>query len=89
MIIAMLIKILLEQITIASVDVNIVVGYLNFFIYFLLKNIFHGLKMNAEDLLQDLPKDTTQDAAMKQKDAKKKDCQPLLLVVAANKILRT
>ena len=64
MLIPMLIKMILNLITIASASVNISVGCLIFFIYFKLKNIVLGIQMNAEELLQDLPKDTAQDVAM-------------------------
>lgn len=57
---------LLELITIASAGVNILVGCLIFFIYFKYKNIFHNIKMNAEDLLQGILQDTTQDVAAPQ-----------------------
>lgn len=45
---------LLETITIVSALVNITVGCLILFNYFKLKNIFHKIKMNAEELLQDI-----------------------------------
>ena len=44
--------------------------YLN---YFKLKNIFQRIKMNAEEILQDLPKDNAQDAAIRQQDAKREN----------------
>ena len=49
---------ILEQITIVSASVNISVGCLIFSIYFKLKYIFRHVKMNAEDLLKDIPLDT-------------------------------
>ena len=70
MLIAMLIKIIFELITLASNSVNISVRCLMFFIYYKLKNIFHGIQMNAEELLQDIPKNQ-QDAAIKQQYKKK------------------
>ena len=70
MLISMFIKMQLELITIASAGVNISVRCLIFFIYFKLKNIFQRIKMNAEELLQDLPKDTAQDVALEQQYAK-------------------
>ena len=51
-------KMILELITIASASVNISVGCLIFFHYFKLKYIFQNIKMNAEDLLKDIPLDT-------------------------------
>ena len=48
-------KMILELITIASASVNISVGCL---IFFKLKYIFQIIKMNAEDLLKDIPLDT-------------------------------
>lgn len=52
---------LLELITIASAAVNISVGCLIFFIYFKLRNILIDIKMNAEDLLVNIPLDIPQD----------------------------
>ena len=49
---------LLELITIASAAVNISVGCL---IYFKLRNILIDIKMNAEDLLVNIPLDIPQD----------------------------
>ena len=40
---------------------NISVGCLIFHIYFKSKNILIKIKMNAKELLQDLPQDTTPD----------------------------
>ena len=51
-------KMLLELITIASASVNISVGCLIFFSFFKLKHIFQNIKMNAEDLLKDIPQDS-------------------------------
>ena len=51
-------KMILELITIASVAVNISVGCLIFFIYVKLKYIFQNIKMNAEDLLENISLDT-------------------------------
>ena len=60
---------------------------LDFFIYFKLINIFQPIKLNAEELLQDLPKDTTQDAAIEQQDAKRERLQAIIAGgVAANNI---
>ena len=50
---------LLELIVIASAGVNISVGCLLFYIYFKLKNVLTKIKMNTEELLQDLLEDTT------------------------------
>ena len=63
---------------------NILVGSLIFFIYFKLKNIFQRIKINAEELLQDLPKDTAQDAAIEQQDTKRESLSLLLVVAASN-----
>ena len=46
------------------------VGCLSFFYIFKVKNIFQQIKMNDEELLQDLQKDTTQDAAIEQQEKK-------------------
>ena len=54
---------LLELITIVSAVVNISFGVLIFYFYFKFKNISRKLKMNAEDLLQGIQQDTTQDVA--------------------------
>ena len=50
----------------------------DFFIYFKLINIFQPIKLNAEELLQDLPKDTTQDATIEQQDAKRERLQAIV-----------
>ena len=52
---------LLELITITFAAVNISVGCLIFFIYFKLRNILIDIKMNAEDLLVNIPLDIPQD----------------------------
>ena len=64
---------LLELITIVSAGVNISVGVLIFYIYFKFKNISRKLKMNAEDLLQGIPQDTTQDVAREQQQDSKRE----------------
>lgn len=64
---------LLELITIASAGVNISVGVLILTIHFKLKILFHKIKMNAEDLLQGIPQDTTQDVATEQQQDSKRE----------------
>ena len=66
-------KMLLELITIVSAGVNISVGVLIFYIYFKFKNISRKLKMNAEDLLQGISQDLTQDVAPEQQQDSKRE----------------
>ena len=61
-------KMILELITIASASVNISVGCLVFFKF---KYIFQNIKMNAEDLLKDIPLDTQDEQQDVQQDSKR------------------
>ena len=62
---------ILELITIASASVNISVGCLIFFLFFKLKYIFQNIKMNAEDLLKDIPLDTPDEQHDLQQESKR------------------
>ena len=62
-------KMILELITIASASVNISVG--DFFSFFKLKYIFQNIKMNAEDLLKDIPLDTPDEQHDLQQESKR------------------
>ena len=63
---------ILELITIASASVNISVGCLIFFSFFFkLKYIFQNIKMNAEDMLKDIPLDTPDEQHDLQQESKK------------------
>ena len=44
--------------------------------------------MNAEELLEDLPKDNTQDVAIEQQHAERKILSAILQVVAAKHLVR-
>ena len=65
-------KMILELITVASASVNISVGCLIFFFsFFKLKYTFHNIKMNAEDLLKDIPLDTPDEQHDLQQESKR------------------
>ena len=63
-------KMILELITIASASVNISVGCLIFFHFFKLKHIFQNIKMNAGELLKDIPLDTPDEQHVLQQESK-------------------
>ena len=62
---------ILELITIVSASVNISVGCLIFFIFFKLKYIFQNIKMNAEDLLKDIPLESPDEQHDLQQESKR------------------
>ena len=63
---------ILELIIIVSASVNISVGCLIFFFHFFkLKYIFQNIKMNAEDLLKDIPLDTPDEQHDLQQESKR------------------
>ena len=79
-------KMILELIIIASASVNISVGCLSYFHFFKLKYIFQNMKMNAEDLLKDIPLDIPDEQHDLQQESKRERISAIIAGVGVGNI---